>query len=277
MRRSADTQPLEEKTQEELQRQAAQRTIRFGSAARDELRSSFEEDLAEGGVFLEPRELEALVEEAAGLLAAGEPRDEIGRRLGESARSAFLAFAPPDARHDDSTRYRLPFDASVPRRLEIGVGSGMAMTRSGAATGRVGHHGWSKYSFDFAAPPGSAILAARAGRVARVTTAFFERERQEGRTQPATAVFVAHDDGTFAIYGHLGDELRVGTGDRVAAGQPIGPAVGPRSHFGVVRRDGEGRLHSVDIRFADGSAEGFVPVQGSSYGGESGRAATGSP
>ncbi len=82
--------------------------------------------------------------------------------------------------------------------------------------------------FDWAAPRGTPVVAANAGRVALVAEHFFA-----GRL-----VVLDHGQGLFTYYFHL-DEARVAAGEPVAAGQPIGTvgqtgrATGPHLHFGV--------------------------------------------
>jgi murein DD-endopeptidase MepM/ murein hydrolase activator NlpD len=83
--------------------------------------------------------------------------------------------------------------------------------------------------YDWAAPSGTPVLAANAGRAVLVTEHFFA-----GRN-----VVVDHGQGLFTFYYHL-TEARVTAGDPVAAGQVIGTVgatgrvTGPHLHFGVL-------------------------------------------
>ena len=83
--------------------------------------------------------------------------------------------------------------------------------------------------YDWAAPSGTPVLAANAGRAALVTEHFFA-----GRH-----VVVDHGLGLFTLYYHL-TETRVAAGDPVAAGQVIGTVgatgrvTGPHLHFAVL-------------------------------------------
>jgi murein DD-endopeptidase MepM/ murein hydrolase activator NlpD len=83
--------------------------------------------------------------------------------------------------------------------------------------------------YDWAAPVGTPVLAANAGRVALVAEHFFA-----GRN-----IVLDHGLGLFTFYYHL-DETRVGPGEPVAAGQVIGAVgatgrvTGPHLHFAVV-------------------------------------------
>jgi hypothetical protein len=82
--------------------------------------------------------------------------------------------------------------------------------------------------YDWAAPRGTLVVAANAGRVALVGDHFFA-----GRL-----VVIDHGLALFTLYFHL-DETGVTTGERVQGGQPIGTvgatgrATGPHLHLGV--------------------------------------------
>jgi hypothetical protein len=82
--------------------------------------------------------------------------------------------------------------------------------------------------YDWAAPRGTPVLAANAGRVVLVAEHFFA-----GRS-----VVLDHGLGLFTLYFHL-DEPRVAAGETVAAGQVVGTvgatgrATGAHLHFGV--------------------------------------------
>jgi murein DD-endopeptidase MepM/ murein hydrolase activator NlpD len=229
MRRSGARRELAKKTQSELQAQAFAR-----SAAN-----------------------------APGLGAAAR-----GKSLAREAREIF-AFAPESAAHDDSVRYRFPFDATVPRRLRMGVGGDTAASRLGPTSDWSRHETeWVRYSFDFELPKGAEMRAARAGRVALMGAGFIERVERGGRTTPdLQVVSVLHADGTVALYGHLA-EVKVEVGQQIDAGDAVGVAAGPFVHFGVLRRREGGEIESVPIRFDDGTPEGVVPIVGLSYGGK---------
>jgi len=83
--------------------------------------------------------------------------------------------------------------------------------------------------YDWAAPVGTPVAAANAGRVALVAEHFFA-----GRN-----VVLDHGLGLFTLYFHL-DETRVAAGEPVAAGHVIGTVgatgrvTGPHLHFGVL-------------------------------------------
>jgi hypothetical protein len=83
--------------------------------------------------------------------------------------------------------------------------------------------------YDWAAPVGTPVVAANAGRVAMVADHFFA-----GRN-----VVVDHGLGLFTLYFHL-DEARVVVGERIEAGQALGTVgasgrvTGPHLHFAVL-------------------------------------------
>ena len=105
-------------------------------------------------------------------------------------------------------------------------------------TGAHRHHG----GLDIAAPEGSAIMAARAGRVTFSGT----------RVGYGKLVIVAHSDGSESRYAHC-SSLIASEGDVVRAGEPIaavgasGRATGPHLHF-EVREGGQTVDPSVWIR-----------------------------
>jgi murein DD-endopeptidase MepM/ murein hydrolase activator NlpD len=81
---------------------------------------------------------------------------------------------------------------------------------------------------DYAAPRGTPVTSANAGRVALVAEHFF----------PGRLVIVDHGLGLYTLYFHL-DEVRVEIGQPVVRGQVVGTvgstgrATGPHLHFGV--------------------------------------------
>ncbi|MBI4593267.1 MAG: M23 family metallopeptidase, partial [Candidatus Rokubacteria bacterium] len=81
---------------------------------------------------------------------------------------------------------------------------------------------------DYAAPPGTPVVAANDGHVALVAEHFF----------PGRLVVLDHGLGLYTLYFHLAD-VRVAPDERVSRGHPIGTvgatgrATGPHLHFGV--------------------------------------------
>jgi murein DD-endopeptidase MepM/ murein hydrolase activator NlpD len=204
---------------------------------------------------------EAIVAEAMAKTQAGEARQLFFDRIALAIGALYLGFAPQDARHDDRARYRLPFPLEEPRLLSQGVG------------GIFTHQGPQHFSFDFAMPVGSRVLAAREGVVSRVRDG-----SERGGLDPAFAgtendVMVLHADGTIGTYVHLRKGIEVREGQRVAPGDRIGYSgatgygAGPHLHFAVMRRTGTVRIESVPIRFGVGSPVGFVPQEKQFYGG----------
>lgn len=112
-----------------------------------------------------------------------------------------------------------------------------------------------RYAVDFAAPPGTEVLAARDGVVMQVENDFdragLNREKYAGR---ANFVRIVHDDGTMALYAHLQERgVMVRMGQRVRAGQLIGRSgntgftSGPHLHFAVQANHGM-RLVALPFR-----------------------------
>jgi murein DD-endopeptidase MepM/ murein hydrolase activator NlpD len=112
--------------------------------------------------------------------------------------------------------FRLPLEAAPP-----GHGFGARRIVNGEA--RAPHTG-----VDFAAPAGTPVLAAQAGRVVLAEEQFF----------PGAAVVIDHGLGLFTMYFHL-QEMRVRARDPVRAGQPVGTvgasgrATGAHLHWGA--------------------------------------------
>ena len=109
------------------------------------------------------------------------------------------------------------------------------------------------YAVDFAAAPGSTVLAAREGVVMQVeVTSVDVRAASIGHGR-ANLVRILHDDGSMAVYAHLqpGGTL-VRPGQRVRRGQPIalsgntGTSTGPHLHFAVQANRG---MHLESLRF----------------------------
>lgn len=112
-----------------------------------------------------------------------------------------------------------------------------------------------RYAVDFAAPIGTAVVAARDGTVMQVENDFdqagLDREQLGGR---ANFVRIVHDDGTMGVYAHLREGgVMVRVGQRVRTGQLIGHSgntgytSGPHLHFALQVNRGM-RLVSIPFR-----------------------------
>ena len=165
------------------------------------------------------------------------------------------ALARPHARH----QYRMPFGGASARILSQGVG------------GRHSHRGKSRWSFDFAMPWGTPVLAARAGTVVEVLDGRLASGTAPLPYHEANRVTVLHADGTLGMYAHLRHGIPVQAGERVETGHRLGSsgdtglATGPHLHFMVWKREADLSMSSVPIRFHDGSAQGMVPTMGATY------------
>jgi len=114
-----------------------------------------------------------------------------------------------------------------------------------------------RYAVDFAAPPGTTVLAAREGVVMQV-----EMDATPARHGAANLVRILHDDGSMAVYAHLqpGGAL-VRRGQRVRRGQPIavsgnsGASTGPHLHFAVQANRG---MHLASLPFRMWSRGGIL-------------------
>jgi murein DD-endopeptidase MepM/ murein hydrolase activator NlpD len=161
------------------------------------------------------------------------------------------------ARPDPDVRYAFPFGGGEPRRLSQGV------------DGNETHTGMHRHAFDFEMPIGTPVLAARPGVVFQVVDGFGPGTRDERSMERGNAVVVWHDDGTFAVYGHLRKGACAREGQRVATGDLLGWSgnsgytTGPHLHFEVGTLIGEDaqELDSLPILF-EGDR---VPEEGVPY------------
>ena len=132
--------------------------------------------------------------------------------------------------------YLFPLDAAAPR-VEQAWGGGYSHADAE-----------NRYAVDFAAAPGSTVLAARDGVVMQL-----EMHGAGAGHGRANLVRILHDDGSMAVYAHLqpGGAL-VHPGQRVRRGQPIavsgnsGASTGPHLHFAVQANRG---MHLESLRF----------------------------
>ena len=131
-------------------------------------------------------------------------------------------------RHDDETRYRLPFQKGETYRVSQGY------------EGRWSHRGQDRYAVDFAMPEGTTVCAAREGVVVDLKESSKTGGPDKKYKDEDNYVSIAHADGTIAEYHHLKhDGVLVEIGDAVTVGQAIalsgntGYSTLPHLHFGV--------------------------------------------
>jgi murein DD-endopeptidase MepM/ murein hydrolase activator NlpD len=118
-------------------------------------------------------------------------------------------------------------------------------------------------------PVGTRVLAARDGLVVETVSEFQNAGFGDGLPlDSANYVRILHQDGTFALYGHLAwQSIHVVPGQRVVRGQHIadsgntGFSSGPHLHF-VVQLNRAGAMESVPVTFAGADGAGFVPATG---------------
>lgn len=173
-----------------------------------------------------------------------------------------FVYGDPAAKHDDDFLYRMPFGGRETRELSQG------------ANGEFSHKGTSAWSFDFAMPIGTPIVAARAGRVVEISDGYTKSGVSANFLDKANAVTVLHSDGTFATYAHLdaGSGVRPGmhvrVGDVLGFSGNTGFSTGPHLHFSVWKastaHDGGGV--SLPIRFRDPtSGRSVAMIEGRRY------------
>ena len=146
----------------------------------------------------------------------------------------------PDAVHDDSYEYELPYPVDKSYRLTQGNKSNYTHNQA-----------ISEYAFDFGMPEGSFVAAARGGTVGYVEDSFKIGGIDNKLMDKSNQILVCHDDGTVAMYAHLTQNgALVEVGDIVYAGQVIGLSgntgysTNPHLHFVVLKGK-----QSIPIRF----------------------------
>lgn len=129
--------------------------------------------------------------------------------------------------------------------------------------GPLSHGKDGQMSIDFLMPMGAVVVAARAGVVRRVI------DEHADYGSEFNAIWIEHDDGTAAFYGHLEERTsRVRVGDRVVPGQVIAlcGASGTELahlHFGVSRSWPPRAPDDVPVNFrnCDGPLDGRGGLQ----------------
>jgi len=165
-----------------------------------------------------------------------------------------------NARHQDETRYRLPFQKGETHRISQGY------------EGRWSHRGQDRHAVDFAMPEGTTVCAAREGVVVDLKESSQTGGPDMKYEDEDNYVSIAHADGTIGEYHHLKYEgVLVEIGDRVTLGQAIalsgntGYSTLPHLHFGVYSAvDGS---HRQSHRLTLVTREGTItePLAGKTY------------
>lgn len=149
-----------------------------------------------------------------------------------------------------------------PQEYVLPIPSGDSARLIQGNNGPWGHTGVLAYAFDFVMPIGSAVTAARGGRVVGVEARYVDGNRTPGQEN---YIFIAHGDGTFGRYYHLTQNgVRVHVGDRVASRDTIGrsgntgASAGPHLHFDITLGCPEWGCQTVPVHFRDVAADSLV-------------------
>jgi murein DD-endopeptidase MepM/ murein hydrolase activator NlpD len=164
------------------------------------------------------------------------------------------------AAHESKCVYSLPY------------ASGQSFKVSQAYHGTFSHTGPERYAIDWRMPSGTAVLAARCGKVVAI-----KEDSQIGGADKkflphANYILIEHRDGTIANYAHLlPGSARVKMGQTVNAGEVIGLSgntgysSGPHLHFCVFKtKDGKER-ESLPVQFRTVNAPAVTLLSGQAY------------
>ena len=235
MRRSGDSQPVKSTKHAEERSSRFMQSLKDSAFAKNIIRESLGELLTENTAFLSQSEQEELINEGAQHLKKGMPLSELWKLLPQRARQIAFQSLPRSQTHDDSARYQFPFEGSTPRQLTQGVGSDTGSYR--LVVGSTTHSGRLRYSFDFAMPIGTKVLAARDGKVFRVVDGFTKGGINRSLLSKANSVIILHEDNSLGLYTHLKPGILVKEGDEIRAGDVIalsgntGYTTGPQFTF----------------------------------------------
>jgi murein DD-endopeptidase MepM/ murein hydrolase activator NlpD len=108
-----------------------------------------------------------------------------------------------------------------PYILPYAAGSAYQIIQGNCSPAGDGHRGVQRYSYDFGMGVGTVFTAAQEGTVVEIEQS--HRDGEIGPTGLDNYITIRHDDGTFAIYGHITQNgARVALNQRVLAGVEIG-------------------------------------------------------
>ena len=200
-----------------------------------------------------------LVFAAIAAMASAAPNSPPARPDSESAGPAALEWPPAQPTEQAMRAHPLLLTGFRTPLAGIGVPTDEAHLPNSPREYRAGYH----EGIDFVANAGTPVLAAKAGTIARIDSAYVEwtaSERQAafdaaqalGYTPDAVLdrirgrqVWIDHGAGILTRYAHLSEVAPLRVGDAVAAGQLIGavgssgyPEGGPHLHFEIRVGDG---------------------------------------
>ncbi len=166
------------------------------------------------------------------------------------------------AKHDNSYLYGIPFKKGEKVRVSQGF------------NGTTSHKGYSRYAVDFAVPTGTAVYAARGGKVVSTKSTGNKGGFVKGYGIYANFIVLEHSDKTFGKYYHLkkgGVLVKVGDtinkGDLIGYSGNTGYSSGPHLHFSVSKVDPKYRQRPITLPFKFQSSNGIItePRRGDVY------------